>query len=140
MPCIRESETCRNVAQLERFYFPSQNSRRGCFQRVFPSMSSNKYLRFFESQVRIILRTNSYYYLIKVRAVPACCRSPSRDQKKSKKKRKILARRADFCSRYYLQCVPLSEVRAVLQPFSFNHCFFFPEWCDGLQQFCSLLK
>ncbi|XP_066029692.1 tubulin monoglutamylase TTLL4-like [Pocillopora verrucosa] len=27
-----------------------ENSRRGCFQRVFPSMSSNKYLRFFESQ------------------------------------------------------------------------------------------
>lgn len=27
-----------------------ENSRRGCFQRVFPSMSSNKFLRFFESQ------------------------------------------------------------------------------------------
>ncbi|KAJ7318897.1 Tubulin polyglutamylase ttll4 [Desmophyllum pertusum] len=27
-----------------------ENSRRGCFQRVFPSLSSNKYLRFFESQ------------------------------------------------------------------------------------------
>ncbi|XP_068716224.1 tubulin monoglutamylase TTLL4-like [Montipora foliosa] len=27
-----------------------ENSRRGCFQRVFPSISSNKFLRFFESQ------------------------------------------------------------------------------------------
>jgi len=27
-----------------------ENSRRGCFQRVFPSMTSNRFLRFFESQ------------------------------------------------------------------------------------------
>ena len=36
------------------FQFCSQNSRRGCFQRVFPSMSSNKFLRFFESQVSLV--------------------------------------------------------------------------------------